>query len=409
MRDEEDPAGSESGSQSTDAKTTLIPEGSEDTGEDRHDNPESPGSESNSSSNDSSYSSSEEIGPNNSSPSPSPVNRMLQIAGGEDNKQLLLQQSRSRTLSLEQQQHDRPLAKLQHHLEKSHDHDPPPSSNSNSNSNSHSDSYDDDNLLLDNDSELPLLNTALVNVHHQYYSIFDQAATNPTTPPPDLATIIPQLKFQSLSGITVLFSGIIPLGVNLESAEIVIWCRQFGINVVNDIYPDVTHVVCRGPSDGKSGLTFKVRAARKLIPDVKIVSPDWIFACLSHWKKVDENDYVISEDDADWHVEEEDIQKYKRALEAKQERSGSITLEDYDLEDANQEVDDFLGEDSEDGEENSEEDGEEDGEGDSDGDSDSNDGSRKRHYESGDLPSKKHKPDIDELEQELLDGFDEIE
>lgn len=53
---------------------------------------------------------------------------------------------------------------------------------------------------------------------------------------PDLTEIIPSMKSKTLEGITVLFSGIIPLGINLDSADIVIWCRQFGVKVVNEVY-----------------------------------------------------------------------------------------------------------------------------------------------------------------------------
>lgn len=390
------------------------------------------------------------------------VDRMLEIAGGEDNKKLLLEQSRSRTLSLEQQQHDRPLAKLQHDLEKiNHDagpgHGPKTdpgagagSSVSGAGASSPEDlsgSDSDDNLLFDDDTELQSLNKALTKIHTEYYTLLD--TTDPESHmKPDLTKVIPYLKSKCLDGIVILFSGLIPLGIDLDSADIVVWCKQFGVKVVNEVFPEVTHVVCRDPNKigFKSGLTFKAKAAKRLIPGVKIVNPDWLFACLSNWKRMDEEEYLIEESDDDWHVNEGDISKYQRALERAKEtkttrpRFDSVTsMEDYDLDQANQEVDDFLADLS--GDE------ELDGDGDEGLDLEEDEQDRagakdsfiknayrnhKRKYEElldeelDEESAKRHRPgpngasastgtgtgdegDLAELEQEILDGFDEIE
>ena len=200
----------------------------------------------------------------------------------ERNTSLLLEQSLTRNQSIEEQQQKRPLAKLQHDLEQMHEHRHDSDSKSESGSDDESD--EEDNLLFDDDNELAALDKVLGNIHQGYYNLFDKDKINK----PDLTEIIPSMKSKTLEGITVLFSGIIPLGINLDSADIVIWCRQFGVKVVNEVYPEVTHVVCRDVSEG-AGPTFKTRVARKLYPDtIKIVNPDWLFACLSNWTKVDE-------------------------------------------------------------------------------------------------------------------------
>lgn len=74
----------------------------------------------------------------------------------------------------------------------------------------------------------------LVNIHEEYYKRYNKDSK------PDLTEIIPTMKSKVLEGITVLFSGIIPLGINLDSADIVIWCKQFGVKVVNEVYPEIT-------------------------------------------------------------------------------------------------------------------------------------------------------------------------
>lgn len=396
----------------------------------------------------------------NDTPSSSPVDRILEMGGGEDNASLLMEQSISRNMSLEQQQHDRPLAKLQHDLDKIHEHDSHSPSGSSSPEESDGDKKEEedeeeDNLLYDDDNELYSLKKALVRIHSEYYKIL---AANKIKSPhlkPDLTHIIPFLKSKCLEGITILFSGILPLGINLDTADIVIWCKQFGVKVVNEVYPEVTHVVCRDPNANsfKSGPTFKVRVAKKILPNVKIVNPDWLFACLSAWGKVDETDYLVESEEDNWYLEDKDLKKYQKGLESqKQKQINTIesrprfdsigSVEEYDLDNANQEVDDFLAGISED--DNSEKDDD-----DNDNDDDNNDNedtdndkaevskpfdsfikdaykvNKKRSLEADEdiilqqeVTSKKQKTqqadpesevDLDELEKELLDGFDDME
>lgn len=291
----------------------------------------------------------------------SPVERILQLGGGEDNTNLLLEQSITRNISIEQQQHDRPLAKLQHDLEMIQEDE--------KNSDGASEDLKDDsgtpstdlavdvsenaatpapeqNLLYDDDTELFSLEKALERIHSKYYEILEKNTIENLQLRPDLTLIIPSLKHRCLEGVTVLFSGILPLGINLERADIVIWCKQFGVKVVNELYPEVTHVVCRDNRSKahKIGPTFKVRVARKLIPDVKIVNPDWLFACLSSWSKVDEVEYLIESSDKDWYISDRELLNYKDFLSQQREKVNdrSDSVVDYSLDGVEDEVDEFL-------------------------------------------------------------------
>lgn len=385
---------------------------------------------------------SESEAPESDTEASSPVDRILELGGGENNKNLLLEQLITRSQSLEQQQHDRPLAKLQHDLDKIiHDREldsPIPESKGKN-------EEEEENLLYDDDTELYSLQTALERIHSEYYTDYERYVLNQgRIARPDLTTIIPKLKSTRLSGINILFSGILPLGMNIDSADIVIWCRQFGVRVTNEVFPDVTHVVCRDPAATlmKPGLTLKVRVAKKTIPNVTIVNPDWLFACLSQWKHVSEDDYLIEVPEQDWYVSDRDVEKYQKSLEElnlrnssrppQRPREGSLSsIEEYDFNDASAEVDDFLAgisdEDDEDGEENGEAEK---------SDSDEEDAQlrqangesfvkglytrkRARREEDEDedaddaleVPSKRPRTadDIDELEKELLDELDHLE
>lgn len=408
----------------------------------------------------------------------SPVDKMVKMGGGE-RSDLIVEQSINRTMFLEQQQHDRPLAKLQHDLEKIHQqHDSSLHSNTQNTENGENeqinedvdvneggddDDDDDENLLHDDDAELYMLEKALERIHNAYYTDLKEARNGER---PDLTEIIPNLKRKCLEGITILFSGILPLGTNYNNADIVIWCKQFGVRVVNEVVPEVTHIVARDPSTSnyRTGFTFKVRVARKVLPSAKLVNPDWLFMCLSSWKKVDEEDYLIHGSEEDWHVEEKDVKRYLESLESRraaerrsvQLQADANTQDDaYALFDAYQEVDEFLASDSD---SDNGADGVSDGEDDDQGmdpgasdmlgdEADDEDSSDRNHASASSINSthdsfikdaytstkrsfdqafdyapkspKRSKPsstdsddsdpNIEELEKELLDGFDDLQ
>lgn len=375
--------------------------------------------------------------PESDSEASSPVERIIEMGGGENNRDLLIEQRISRNQSIEQQQHDRPLAKLQHNLDKIiHDQESTPAPESD-----HKEE-EEDNLLYDDDSELVTLQAALEKIHREYFKHYAIFQKNPNFPRPDLATIIPKLKAPCLEGVVVLFSGILPLGMDIDNADIVIWCRQFGVKVVNEVYPEVTHVVCRDPDSSfmKPGLTLKVRVAKKTIPNSKIVNPDWLFACMSQWQRVDELEYEINVPQQDWYVSDVDVNKYLKSLEALKQkeraralgmagrgREGSLSLiEDYDFNTASAEVDDFLAgiSDDDDDDDDENDDDEDDEEDDADqskngstflkglyaaptrkrkllGDDDSED-----EYEN---KKSRKEENFDELEQELLNELNGLE
>ncbi|KAI5968945.1 fcp1 [Candida theae] len=394
---------------------------------------------------------------------PNTVDRIIELGGGEGNTNLLLEQSITRNQSIEQQQHDRPLAKLQHDLEQLQE-------KSDGEKSSHSEDGEDEdeeeNLLYDDDNELSSLLKVLDNVHTEYYNLYDDTKAKLYSIKPDLTKIIPRMKSQCLQGVTILFSGIIPLGVSIDSADIVIWCKQFGVKVVNEVLPEVTHVVCRDVSP-ESGPTFKARVANKLYPDsIKIVNPDWLFSCLSTWTKVDEKDYLISTSDPKlWFVKPGEVEKYKKRLEEAKRRSdlavdplssngdgwnpGRLnSIEDFGLDEADQEVEEFLAglsdDDDDDDDDNDDDDDDEEEEEDemkatSDGqdsfirdmykkkrtttevekeedeEDENNDSSmdvdenKKRKIHSSGDGEEDIENEIDDLEQALLDGFDDLE
>lgn len=254
----------------------------------------------------------------NSTLASSPIERILEIGGGEDNTDLLAAQSSKRNASLEQQQHDRPLAKLQDDLDKiiekeSRNGTPKHEENDTNGSLLPLDTdLEKRNLLYDEDTELHSLGQALVRVHNEFYYEFE----NQSTGPPDVKDIMTQMKQFVFTDLTFLFSGILPIGSRLDSADIVIWSRSFGAKVVPNYTQGVTHVIC------KSLGTYKVRLAKTIDPNCKIVHPDWIFKCMALWEQVPEDDYIIELHERDL-LSKEEADQYMKSHDI-----GGLSLED---------------------------------------------------------------------------------
>lgn len=170
-----------------------------------------------------------------------------------------------RSATLEAQQAERPLAKLQQQIEEQH-------------SSQH--------VLNDHDNELSHLDKALLEVHAEFYKEYDQKKDRKDDDLPDLSVIIPRVKRQLFEGCVFLFSGHIPLGTNFENIPIVQWVRSFGAVVVANLVPSVTHVIAKNPG------TYKVRYAA-WYPKIKIVNLEWVYACLKNWGKVPEDKFTV--------------------------------------------------------------------------------------------------------------------
>ncbi|KAK9238750.1 hypothetical protein V1525DRAFT_400433 [Lipomyces kononenkoae] len=152
----------------------------------------------------------------------------------------------------------------------------------------------------DKDHELHSLENVLVRVHDQYYRAYDdaKARVKPVNVRkrkrpgdwreslPDIKVIMPEMKRNVLNGSVILFSGTIPLGANIDTVDVVIWARSFGAKIVKEFSTDLTHLVAE-----RVGTKKVQQAARH--SNIKIVSPAWLYACLSTWTNVPVDDYIL--------------------------------------------------------------------------------------------------------------------
>lgn len=139
-------------------------------------------------------------------------------------------------------------------------------------------------------------------LHSLFYNEYDELTKGLSItaaadiPIPDLKKIIPNMRQSVLKGTNILFTGVIPTNMPREKSREWNTARAFGATVHDTLVPGLnssdrkrasratTHVIA-----GKSGTT-KFHEARKM-PGVKIVNPNWLWACAIQWKRADERKF----------------------------------------------------------------------------------------------------------------------
>lgn len=167
------------------------------------------------------------------------------------------------------------------------------------------------NLLQDDDTELDFLGQHLKKIHKAYFDEYEKDAMgskggriadlrpghakkrsiDELEKIPDAAVLMANMKVKVLQGVHLVFSGVVPLGVDIHSHDTALWAKSFGATVSENITRRTTHVVA-----SPERRTAKVRAAAKKGGRIAIVSQAWLFACFSHWAKVNEDIYRIHSD-----------------------------------------------------------------------------------------------------------------
>lgn len=137
--------------------------------------------------------------------------------------------------------------------------------------------------IEDPDDYLLYLEHILLKIHQTFYEEYEN-----TKQISDLKRLIPQVKSQVLVGLNLVFSGLVPNSIKLEQSKAYQVARSLGANVTQDFQPDTTHLVA---------VTFgtsKVHNARKN-PKIKMVTPEWLWACAERWEHVEELLYPLKQ------------------------------------------------------------------------------------------------------------------
>jgi RNA polymerase II subunit A C-terminal domain phosphatase len=242
--------------------------------------------------------------PNDKDTSTQPTSAIDHIVamGGGDNPAILQEQTAKQDEALAAQLQERPLLQMQKQL------DAEDESDSDVEKPRH-------HLLNDDDNELYHLEASLRKVHTEFFDVYarnladvsggrlaelrgSQSSSKRIRPSdnldlaviPDVKTIMPSIKARTFAGVSIVFSGVIPIDTDTQSSEIAIWARSFGARIQDKVSgKSTTHVVAA------RNRTAKVRqAVRKGKGRIKIVSLQWLLDSIVQWTKLDETPYLLS-------------------------------------------------------------------------------------------------------------------
>lgn len=103
---------------------------------------------------------------------------------------------------------------------------------------------------------------------------------------PDLKTVIPEVKSKVLSGVSLVFSGLVPTHQRLETSRAFLVAKSLGAEVTQDFTENTTHLVAVRPGTAKVNTSRRVIAGKpnKII----VVTPEWLWSCAERWERVDE-------------------------------------------------------------------------------------------------------------------------
>lgn len=144
------------------------------------------------------------------------------------------------------------------------------------------------------DDYLLYLEDILLNIHKEYYKMYDKMKSEGEKRIPDLKMVVPQVRSKVLKGCNLVFSSIIPTNLHPETSRFWMLGESLGAKVTLDLVVDdsedrTTHVVA-----SKLG-TAKVNAAKRH-EGIFIVSLDWLFCCAERWEHADELLFPLTKD-----------------------------------------------------------------------------------------------------------------
>ncbi|MCJ1293802.1 Carboxy-terminal domain (CTD) phosphatase [Xylographa carneopallida] len=174
------------------------------------------------------------------------------------------------------------------------------------------------NLLRDDDDELLYLEHSLSKIHTEFFETYARQLadaqggrlaelrgthrrrvhTNGSLDldlVPDIKIIMPAIKARVLAKVVIVFSGVVPLGIDIQSSDIALWAKSFGAKVEEDVSRrSTTHVIAA------RNRTAKVRqAVRRGRGRIKIVNTKWLMDSISRWSRQEETPYFLKTDDGE--------------------------------------------------------------------------------------------------------------
>ncbi|KAL8375868.1 hypothetical protein RB595_007140 [Gaeumannomyces hyphopodioides] len=228
----------------------------------------------------------------------STLEELANMSSGEG-AALIKKQTEEQEKTLEMQIKDRPLLHMQEQLDKE-DGEAASKEEGGSDAASASASHSRHHLLLDDDSELAYLEQHLIQLHEAFYRAHDaevagaKRSADDQTDPPDVGNVLDGLKVKVLRGTRIVLSGLVPVGVDVQLSEIGLQARSFGATILKKVSKRATHLVV----SSSRARTQKMAEAER-IPGIKIVNQDWLINSLSQWRHLDEAPYTVGKSAAE--------------------------------------------------------------------------------------------------------------
>ena len=158
-------------------------------------------------------------------------------------------------------------------------------------------------LLKDDDTELFRIESILVKIQRTFFNMFDERVeedeqqTAVSSLIPDVKDVIEQHRTYPLKGCGVVFSRLVPRGVDVMRSRWADMAIRLGAVVQTDLRENTTHVICK-PGDPTSKMreaahrNLKRRATEK--SRIHIVAVDWLCDSVGQWwRRVSEEPYEI--------------------------------------------------------------------------------------------------------------------
>lgn len=136
---------------------------------------------------------------------------------------------------------------------------------------------------------------------------------------PDVKRVLPAMKQRVLGSVTLVFSGVLPLGTDIQNADLSMWAKSFGATIVEKVSREVTHVVAARPG------TAKVKQALKR--NIKVVATPWLISSMQQWRKLDERPFLL-----------EGAGKQKPETSSPEHRQATPEFEDFELSESESDI-----------------------------------------------------------------------
>lgn len=238
--------------------------------------------------------------------------------GGGDNPEVLQAQANKQDQDLVAQLQDRPLLQKQKQLDAEDEAEAAKTKDGDGNPTMSDSEKPHHNLLHDDDTELQYLEQSLRAVHNEFFETYERqradaqggrlaelrgaqlsskhkTASSDLDLVPDIKTIMPSIKARVLKDVVIVFSGVVPLGTEVQSSDIALWAKSFGARVQEEVSRrTTTHLIAA------RNRTAKVRqAVRRGRGKIKIVNTRWLMDSMSQWRRLDETPYLLKTDDGE--------------------------------------------------------------------------------------------------------------